>query len=50
MPKCPACGGIGALLGSLGLLKWFRCINCGIDFNRKVFSLPAVTVFSKEHR
>ena len=29
---CPACGGEGALLGNLGRRRWFRCIDCGIDF------------------
>jgi len=29
---CPACGGPGAFLGVLGLLRWFRCIHCGTDF------------------
>ena len=32
-PECPMCGGPGGLLGSLGRLTWFRCVNCGIDFN-----------------
>ncbi len=31
---CPCCGGEGAFLGGLGRLEWFRCQNCGIDFNR----------------
>lgn len=34
-PECPACGGIGAHLGNLGRLEHFRCIDCGIDFNRR---------------
>jgi hypothetical protein len=29
--KCPVCGGSLALLGQLGPLLWFRCINCGLD-------------------
>lgn len=33
---CSACGGPGFLLGVLGRLRWFRCRNCGIDFNRKI--------------
>lgn len=34
-PECPACGGEGTELGSLGALTWFRCRACGIDFNLK---------------
>jgi len=30
--ECPACGGLGSVLGILGNLVWFRCQNCGIDF------------------
>ena len=30
---CPVCGGIGGLLGALGNLTWYRCLNCGIEFN-----------------
>lgn len=30
---CPTCGGPGGFMGALGRLDWFRCINCGIDFN-----------------
>lgn len=42
---CPACErlgahGIGALLGTLGSLVWFRCLNCGIDFNIPRESAP----------
>jgi hypothetical protein len=33
---CPACGGVGALLGGLGNLTWFRCVHCGTDFSRGV--------------
>lgn len=32
---CPSCGGIGAPLGALGFLQWYRCHDCGIDFNRQ---------------
>ena len=32
---CPVCDGIGALLGQLGKLSWYRCIDCGIDFNQR---------------
>jgi predicted nucleic acid-binding Zn ribbon protein len=35
MHGCPACGGIGMLLGQLGRLFWFRCRQCGIDFSSK---------------
>jgi len=35
-PVCPACGGPGMLIGYLGMLIWFRCRNCGIEFNRPV--------------
>ena len=34
-PKCQLCGGLLAFLGQLGLLLWFRCINCGMDFSRR---------------
>ena len=33
--KCPLCRGAGVLLGTLGLLKWFRCRQCGMDFNKR---------------
>lgn len=33
---CPVCDGQGALLGVLGFLRWFRCIQCGMDFSRKI--------------
>jgi len=33
---CPLCGGEGMLLGVLGLLRWFRCRNCGMDFNKRI--------------
>lgn len=32
-PECPECGGPGMPLGSLGSLHWYRCRNCGWDFN-----------------
>lgn len=32
-PSCTMCGGPGAYLGALGRLEWFRCVNCGIEFN-----------------
>lgn len=34
-PKCELCGGMLAFLGQLGLLRWFRCINCGMEFSRR---------------
>jgi|GEM_PF-515431 len=32
-PICPMCGGIGMPLGTLGDLDWWRCRQCGMDFN-----------------
>jgi hypothetical protein len=34
--KCPMCSGPAMLLGVLGLLRWFKCRNCGWEFNRKI--------------
>ena len=34
-PCCPACYGPGVSLGTLGTLNWFRCRDCGLDFNTK---------------
>lgn len=34
--RCPACGGVLALLGKLGNLVWFRCTACGIDVHAEV--------------
>jgi transposase-like protein len=34
MTTCPCCGGEGSYLGGLGRLEWFRCQDCGLDFNR----------------
>lgn len=31
---CPMCNGPGVPLGSLGRSVWYRCRNCGWDFNR----------------
>ena len=31
--ECPLCEGIGGLMGQLGNLVWYRCLNCGIEFN-----------------
>jgi hypothetical protein len=34
LPLCPACGGEEpVVLGQLGRLQWYRCRDCGIDFN-----------------
>ena len=33
-PSCKICGGELALLGKLGKKKWFRCINCGMEFSK----------------
>ena len=30
---CPICTGQGIYLGTLGRLQWYRCRNCGIEFN-----------------
>ena len=29
--RCCVCAGPLAVLGQLGRLVWFRCINCGLD-------------------
>lgn len=34
-PECPACGGPGSHLGTLGTREHFRCRNCGADFSHK---------------
>lgn len=34
-PECPACGGPGVPLGSLGRRMHFRCRNCGYDFSEE---------------
>jgi hypothetical protein len=34
-PECPACGGPGVPLGSLGRRMHFRCRNCGYDFSQE---------------
>jgi tRNA(Ile2) C34 agmatinyltransferase TiaS len=33
-PRCPLCPGHGVPLGTLGRLRWYRCRDCGMDFNR----------------
>ena len=30
---CPVCDGMGVLMGGLGNLQWFRCRQCGMEFN-----------------
>lgn len=30
---CPACGGPGVALGTLGMLLHLRCRDCGLDFS-----------------
>jgi rubredoxin len=32
---CPMCQGDGAELGSLGKLKWYRCVDCGWEFTQE---------------
>jgi hypothetical protein len=34
MSKCPCCSGPGVLLGSLGLMKHFRCRDCGWTYGK----------------
>lgn len=38
MNTCPACNGTGLSMGVLGQLEWFRCQQCGIEFNAKAKS------------
>lgn len=33
---CPACGGEGVELGTLGRLNWKRCRDCGMEFHGQV--------------
>jgi tRNA(Ile2) C34 agmatinyltransferase TiaS len=35
-PACPQCSGVGVMMGVLGMLRWFRCRNCGFEFSRKI--------------
>lgn len=32
---CSACSGPLILLGLLGIVKWFRCRNCGLEHCQK---------------
>ena len=39
---CPACGGTEAiLLGSSGEHTWYRCRDCGVDFEEVLVRIPA---------
>lgn len=40
-PTCPVCPGRGVPLGTLGRLRWYRCRDCGIDFNRRAKAPPS---------
>jgi tRNA(Ile2) C34 agmatinyltransferase TiaS len=40
-PTCPVCPGRGTPLGQLGRLRWYRCRDCGIDFNRRAKAPPS---------
>lgn len=31
--NCSICNGIGVYLGTLGRFRWYRCRDCGIEFN-----------------
>ena len=38
---CPACGDERAIyLGRLGVLAWFRCRACGMDYSLQEFETP----------
>ncbi len=39
--RCPICPGQGVPLGTLGRLRWYRCRDCGMDFNRPSGRIPA---------
>ena len=32
-PPCPTCEGRGIHMGTLGNRKWYRCRECGLNFN-----------------
>ena len=49
LPRCPVCPGQGSLLGRLGRLRWFRCRDCGMDFNRPCRTLRK-DVPAREHQ
>lgn len=31
--RCPECDGEGRSMGFLGMLQWFRCRACGMEFS-----------------
>jgi len=35
VPECPVCQGEGCYLGTLAILQWFRCRQCGAEFSVK---------------
>lgn len=35
VPDCPACGGVGVPLGTLGNRLHCRCRSCGMDFSEQ---------------
>ena len=39
-PQCPVCAGDGVPLGTLGRLRWFRCRDCGMTYNRQTGTRP----------
>jgi len=41
MSFCPACGGQGAHLGSLGRREHFRCRDCGMDYSHESSNAPS---------
>ena len=43
---CPICNGPGRELGRLGILRWFRCRDCGMDYNKE-FNQPTRTPHTK---
>lgn len=32
-PDCPICQGQSVFMGTLGKLDWYRCQDCGMEFN-----------------
>ena len=32
---CTECGGTGLSMGFLGMLQWFRCRACGMEFSKQ---------------
>ncbi len=45
--ECPLCGGEGVSLGGLGNLAWYRCRDCGIEFNRPLHTEADLRRFSR---